>query len=220
MNEKSVTSHNGMQVLGTDLLLGLAGQSVALGLDTLSAALTEGLVLGTLSIHLLLEDTLTLALGLGLLDVLNQSTLVLEGVTLAQVVELVVEVLVDLAGGTVADEETTENTHAAHPEDLAGHTGVLGTLALTQTAVTTDAAGLVQLTGAGAGVHGNGLLDDETIADELADGLTRVGVGDLGHLIGVEPNLALAAADHGGREALLGAKVDHLDVGVSTVVGG
>jgi hypothetical protein len=51
--------------------------------------------------------------------VLNQSTLVLEGVTLAQVVELVVEVLVDLAGGTVADEETTENTHAAHPEDLA-----------------------------------------------------------------------------------------------------
>lgn len=50
---------------------------------------------------------------------LNQSTLVLEGVTLAQVVELVVEVLVDLAGGTVADEQTTEDTHAAHPEDLA-----------------------------------------------------------------------------------------------------
>lgn len=74
--------------------------------------------------------------------------------------------------------------------------------------MTTDAAGLVELTGAGAGVHGNGLLDDEAIADELADGLARVGVGDLGHLIGVEPNLALAAADHGGREALLGAKVD------------
>lgn len=51
--------------------------------------------------------------------VLNQSTLVLEGVTLAQVVELVVEVLVDLASGTVADEQTTEDTHAAHPEDLA-----------------------------------------------------------------------------------------------------
>lgn len=74
--------------------------------------------------------------------------------------------------------------------------------------MTTDAAGLVELTGAGAGVHGNGLLDDEAIADELADGLAGVGVGDLGHLTGVEPNLALAAADHGGREALLGAKVD------------
>ena len=50
---------------------------------------------------------------------LNQSALVLEGVTLAQVVELVVKVLVDLAGGTVADEEAPENTHAAHPEELA-----------------------------------------------------------------------------------------------------
>jgi len=55
----------------------------------------------------------------GMTYVLNEGTLVLEGVTLAQVVELVVQVLVDLAGGTVADEETTENTHAAHPEDLA-----------------------------------------------------------------------------------------------------
>ena len=51
--------------------------------------------------------------------VLDESTLVLEGVTLAQVVELVVKVLVDLAGGTVADEQTTEDTHAAHPQDLA-----------------------------------------------------------------------------------------------------
>lgn len=50
---------------------------------------------------------------------LDESALVLEGVTLAQVVELVVQVLVDLASGTVADEQTTENTHAAHPEDLA-----------------------------------------------------------------------------------------------------
>ena len=36
--------------------------------------------------------------------VLDEGTLVLECVTLAQVVELVVEVLVDLAGGTVLDE--------------------------------------------------------------------------------------------------------------------
>jgi hypothetical protein len=35
--------------------------------------------------------------------VLNEGTLVLEGVTLAQVVELVVEVLVNLAAGTVLD---------------------------------------------------------------------------------------------------------------------
>ena len=174
---------------------------------------------------------------------LNESALVLEGVTLAQVVELVVEVLVDLARGTVADEQATENTHAAHPEDVAGgkknpsvfpsniidplisshvadrsrkvgkksipgHTGLLGTLTLTQAAVSADSAGLVELTGASTGVHGHGLADDEAIADELADGLAGVGVGDLVHLIRVEPNLALAAAHHGGGEALLGAKVD------------
>lgn len=55
----------------------------------------------------------------GVTYVLDEGTLVLEGVTLAQVVKLVVEVLVDLAGGAVADEQTTEDTHAAHPEDLA-----------------------------------------------------------------------------------------------------
>ena len=50
---------------------------------------------------------------------LNQSTLVLEGITLAQVVELVVKVLVDFPSGAVADKQTAEDTHAAHPEDLA-----------------------------------------------------------------------------------------------------
>jgi hypothetical protein len=42
--------------------------------------------------------------------VLNQRTLVLECVTLAQVVEFVVEVLVDFAGGAILDEETTEDS--------------------------------------------------------------------------------------------------------------
>ena len=77
--------------------------------------------------------------------------------------------------------------------------------------MTADPAGLVELTGAGTGVHSDGLADDEAIADELADSLAGVGVGDLVHLIGVEPNLALAAADHGGGEALLGAKVDPVE---------
>jgi hypothetical protein len=36
--------------------------------------------------------------------VLNEGTLVLEGVTLGEVVQLVVEVLVDLSGGTVLDQ--------------------------------------------------------------------------------------------------------------------
>lgn len=51
--------------------------------------------------------------------VLDQCALVLEGVTLAQVVEFVVEVFVDLAAGTVLDEKTAEDSEAAHPDDLA-----------------------------------------------------------------------------------------------------
>jgi len=57
-------------------------------------------------------------------------------------------------------------------------------------------------------VHGDGLADDEAILDELADGLAGVGVGNLADLVGVKPDLALAAADNGCREALLRAKID------------
>jgi hypothetical protein len=51
--------------------------------------------------------------------VFNQCSLVLEGVTLAQVVEFVVKVLVDLAAGTVLDQKTAEDTETAHPDNLA-----------------------------------------------------------------------------------------------------
>ncbi len=50
---------------------------------------------------------------------LDQSTLVLEGVTLAQMVEVVVEVLVYFARGTVFDQKTSKDTKATHPHDLA-----------------------------------------------------------------------------------------------------
>ena len=39
------------------------------------------------------------------------------------------------------------------------------------------------------GVDGDGLLDDQTILDELADVLARVGVGNLVDLVGVQPHL-------------------------------
>lgn len=66
-------------------------------------------------------------------------------------------------------------------------------------------SGKVELAGAGSRVHSNGLANDEAIADELSDGLARVGVGDLVNLIGVEPDLALTASNDGCREALLSA---------------
>jgi hypothetical protein len=47
--------------------------------------------------------------------VLNEGALVLEGVTLAGVIQLVIEVLVNLAASTVLDEQASENTLATHP---------------------------------------------------------------------------------------------------------
>ena len=38
-------------------------------------------------------------------------------------------------------------------------------------------------------MDGDGLLDDQTILDELADVLARVGVGNLVDLVGVQPHL-------------------------------
>lgn len=71
-----------------------------------------------------------------------------------------------------------------------------------------DATSSGELTRASAGVHGDGLLDNQAIGDELANSGAAVGVGDLLDLVGVEPDLALAAAGDGTRQALLGTEVD------------
>jgi hypothetical protein len=60
-------------------------------------------------------------------------------------------------------------------------------------------------------VHGDGLADDESIADQFPDRLSGIRVGDFVDFIGIEPDLALAAADDGRRETLLSTKVGHLD---------
>ena len=49
----------------------------------------------------------------------NQRTLVLEGVTLAQMVEFVVEVLVDFARSAVLDKKAAKDTETTHPDNLA-----------------------------------------------------------------------------------------------------
>ena len=172
--------------------------------------------------------------------VLNKRTLVLEGVTLAQVVELVVKVLVNLAGGTVLHQQATQDTQTAHPHDgpihepvstssptmdlpsssapsccffwrglnLRRHSSVRRTLPLTVATVPPDSPRGRQLTRTAPRVHGDRLLDDEAIGNQLADGLARVGVGDLVDFVRVQPDLALAAASDGRRQALLRAEGD------------
>ena len=49
--------------------------------------------------------------------------------------------------------------------------------------------GLGGLTDTGSGVDGGGLLDGETVLDQLAHILSGVGVADLADLVGVKPHL-------------------------------
>ena len=59
-----------------------------------------------------------------------------------------------------------------------------------------DPSGGIQLPRPRSRVHGDWFADDEAISDEFSDGLAGIGVGDFVDFIGVEPDLALAAADH------------------------
>ena len=67
--------------------------------------------------------------------------------------------------------------------------GVLGTLPLSVASVTSLPPGLSSLTDTGSGVDGGGLLDGETVLDQLAHILSGVSVADLADLVGVKPHL-------------------------------
>lgn len=103
------------------------------------------------------------------MDELHQDALVLEHVTLALHVQLVVQVTVDLLVVAVLLQQATQNALTLHPQVLDGHTGVRCTLALTETTVTALATRLGVLAHAVTRVHDHGLLDDQTILDQLAD---------------------------------------------------
>ena len=49
---------------------------------------------------------------------LDEGAFVLERITLAQMVKLVVEMLVDFASTAVLDEQTAQDTQATHPHHL------------------------------------------------------------------------------------------------------
>ena len=132
----------------------------------------------------------------------DQGTLVLEGVALAQMVEFVVEVLVDFAGGAVFYQEAAEDAEAAHPHYLAvfpgrnishrrspftslqmrgektipRHPRIRRPLPLPETPMSPDPPRSRQLPRPRARVHSHRLADDEPIGDELADRLAGIGV--------------------------------------------
>ena len=131
-----------------------------------SLLLADG-VLVTSGLGLSLEVLLADHFSLGLVDGLNKDVLVLELVTLGGKVELVVHLAVDLLLLSISLEESTEDTKAAHPDDLLGHTGVAGTLSLTSTLMAALALGLSPSLAAGAREGGNDLSHDQTVLHKL-----------------------------------------------------
>lgn len=157
--------------LGSDLvLLGVQGDELLLlGSDTLLAALAGLAHLLSAGLGLVSQHLAALLLGLLLVDVLHEDALVLEHITLALHVQVVVQVPVDLLAVAVLLQQATQHALALHPQQLGGHTGVRRTLALAETAVASLTARLGVLAHPVAGVDHDGLLDDQTILDQLAN---------------------------------------------------
>lgn len=181
--------------------------SLSLSSSTFSLSLSSSTVTETTGLGLLLQVLLTLSLSLGLDDVLDELTLVLEGVTLGEFVERVVEVLVEFSRVSVLGQETTEDTETSHPKNLGGHSGLGSTLSLTITSVSTGTLGGVKSSGTGSSLTKGWLGDDETVGNHLSDGLTRVSVADFRDFVRVHPDLSLADAHHVGGESLLKREV-------------
>lgn len=134
----------------------------------------ENHILDAADLHLVVEGLGAGGLGLFSVDSIDELTLVLEDVTLGLQVKGVVavwkpksesekkarvasakghlQVTVDLAGFAVLAKETAEDSLSSHPHDLGGHTGLCGTLSLTETGVATLVLSLVEGVDTGAGV--------------------------------------------------------------------
>ena len=89
----------------------------------------------------------------------------------------------------VSLQESSQDSHSLHPEVLLTGPGVSCSLPLTEPTVTTFPPGLVVGSHAGPGVDSHGLLDHQTVLDQLPDVGPGVGVGDLVDLVGVQPDL-------------------------------
>ena len=198
--------------LGTVLLLADNQKHCSSLLSSLLSNKSGGLLLPLLlhdaglslsGLGLLLQRLGLDGLSLSLVDGLNQDSLVLELVTLGLHVEVVIDVVIDLALLTVLAEESTENSLSSDPQDLGGHTSLLGTSALTRSHVTTLSLGSEVQSNASSRVDGHGLLNDETVLNQLSDSSSGVSQSDLAGLIRVQPHATLSALGNGGRKASL-----------------
>jgi len=149
---------------------------VALVCLALVSALARLLHLGATCLRLVTEHLCARVLRLLLVNVLHEDALVLEDVTLALHVKVMVQVLVDLLCLAVAHEQTTQDAHASDPNDFLRHASVGRALSLPGPGVASLAPRFRILAHARARVHRHRLANDQPVLDELANVLTGVSI--------------------------------------------
>lgn len=113
------------------------------------------------------------------MDVLDQSSLVLERITLGRGVQRVVEVVCDLARISVLTEKSSENSLSSHPSDGSPETCLACTMSLSRSRVSSHALGSCHFSHSASAVYYLWFDDDQAILDELSNIMSRVGTSDL-----------------------------------------
>lgn len=107
-----------------------------------------------------------------LVDGFNQDTLVLELVTFGTQVEVMVDFLADLLGVSILSEKSSQNSLSSHPEDFLGHSGVLSSLSLTVTTMSSLSFGFMISLYSSFGVHVELSSHYQSIFEEFSDVFT------------------------------------------------
>ena len=89
----------------------------------------------------------------------------------------------------VSLEQSPQDSHSLDPEILLAGPSVGCSLPLSKATMTSLPPGLIVSPDPGPGVDSHGLLDHETVLDQLPDVGPGVGVGDLVDLVRIQPNL-------------------------------
>lgn len=169
-------------------------------------SLLDRFCLGSAGLVLFLDLLHLCTFGLGLVDELDENTLVLVHVPFCLLVKGVVNVLVYLLLLAVLSEQTTQYSLTTNPQHLARHTSIPRTLPLTNPSVSSLALGQMILSHSCTRVYLLGLTHDKTILEQLPDGKTGVGHTYFLRLIWVEVDPILTAFFHRGSEPLLEAE--------------
>ena len=113
----------------------------------------------------------TVAFIFAFVDVLHKNTLVLEYVTLAFQVQLVVQMTINLLCFTVFAQQAAKNTLTTHPDNLNGHTGIRSTFTFTKAGVASLGTGSLESDSAGTRVYNRGLVYDQPVLNESVNTL-------------------------------------------------